>query len=441
MNSVTIHGVLALAGLAFAYQTYNREAEQEEQPGQVTLLECEPQNLNKLELESATQLLTVEPKKSGDKVEYWLTTTRRKRPEEQKAEDKKPAEPKAEDKKADDKTAENAKAADAKPNDKKAEDKKAAEAKPDDKAAQKPGEKKEDNAMAAAEKPADADKPARANDPDAPVTFLGNQKFEDTLKLLAPLRAMRGLGEIKKERYEQFGFDKIDTRFRMECGGRKIELEVGGRTFGAGDRYTRDAKTKQSYLVSGQLLTDLESARYKFMQNDLNTSPMTEVDQAIVKAAGKERKLVQRNRSGGTDARWVDAATPDKRNELFNTWFQRLSRLKVRAYLPAGAEPGSDLQVEATGTTPVVSIEYALEGKPKGKIEIVRVDTKKEALFYARSDATKRWVSVYDSLAKQVEEDVALVVGVEEIPPELQKRMENKPAAAPAQLPSGHPPL
>jgi hypothetical protein len=84
-----------------------------------------------------------------------------------------------------------------------------------------------------------------------------------------------------------------------------------------------------------------------------------------------------------------------------------------------------------------------MEGKPKGKLEIARVDTKKEGLYYARTETTGRWVVLYDSLAKQVEDDVAMVVGAEEQPA--------APSAAPAapgaggadmtKLPPGHPKL
>jgi hypothetical protein len=433
MNSVVVHGVLAVAGLLFAYQTYTRVEEQEELPGQVTLLECEPNSVSKLELESATQLLTLSTKKHGEAADYWLTAARKKKPEEKKAEDK-------------DKPDAGFNVAETKPADAKPADAKPADAKPAD-VKDKKGDAKDANAKADAkpepEKP-EPEKPARAFDADAPVTFLANSKFAETIKTLAPLRAMRGLGEIPKDKFEQFGFDKVETRLRMECGGRKLELEIGGRTFGAGDRYSRDPKTKQAYLLPGQVLTDLESAKYKFMQNELNRFTLADVDEAVVKALGKERRLTHRNRLTKDEARWVDAAAPDKRNELFNTWFQRVGRLKAKSYLGEGADPGSDLQVEASGSAPVVTIEYRLEGKPKGKLEIARVDTKKEGLYYARTETTGRWVVLYDSLAKQVEDDVAMVVGAEEQPAEA-------PPAAPAapgahdvdttKLPPGHPKL
>src|SRR4029077_14972799 len=129
-----------------------------------------------------------------------------------------------------------------------------------------------------------------------PFTFLASKKFDDTLKVLAPLRATRGLGEVPKARFKEFGFDKVGTYLRVDCGGRKVTLEVGARTYGSGDQYARDPKTKQAYLVRGQMLMDLQSAQYKFMQTDLHDFADTDVDDAVIKAAGKERHLVHRNR-------------------------------------------------------------------------------------------------------------------------------------------------
>jgi hypothetical protein len=150
------------------------------------------------------------------------------------------------------------------------------------------------------------------------------------------------------------------------------------------------------------------------MQTDLHNFPLGEVDETVVKVGGKQRKLLHRNRLNPEDARWVDAAAPDKRNELFGNWFQRLEHMRAKSFLDPGKEPGSDLQIDATGSTPVLTIDYALEGKKKGTLELVRVDTAQGNFYYARTEATHRWVTMYDSLAKQVEDDAALVVGAEE---------------------------
>jgi hypothetical protein len=411
MKSVIVHGVLALLGLSFAYRTWTRppEAEEPAAAAQATIAECEAGQLASLELETPTHKVWIKPKKLAKDTEYWITTQRKKaEPVKPEADAAKPADPAA------------AKGAAGGPADKPADAQAAAKdaAKPADKAAPA------DPAQPPAPEPK---KEARPYDPDAAITFLANAKFDELLKSLAPLRAVRALGEIPKDKYAQFGFDKVGTYFRMECGGKKLALDVGGRTYGAGDRYVRDPKAKESYLLEGRIVSELQSAQFKFMQGELHDFALTDVDEAVVSAQGMQRKLTHRNRLVKEEARWVDAAAPDRRNELFGNWFERVGRLKAKAYLGEGQQPGADLKIEAKPPAPVVSIEYKLEGKPKDKVEIVKVDTEQGAFYYAKSGTTRLWVSMYDSLAKQVDEDVAMVVGAEEAPAE-----STMPSGAPA---------
>jgi hypothetical protein len=418
MKGVIIHGALALLGLVLSYQTWTRTEEQERPAGEVTIADCDPSQIGSMEMETPTHLVTIAPKKVGAETEYWITSTRKK--------EQKPITPEDTDKKEE------------KPFDATQPPAESKDAKKDDKAGKdaKKDAKDKDATADAKDKPAEPEKEKekqpRPYDPDAPVTFLASAKFSEFVKGLAPLRAMRGLGEIPKDKFAQFGFDKVGTYFRMECGGHKVALDVGGKTFGAADSYVRDPKTKQSYLFNGQAINDLQSAQFKFMQSDLTKVAPADADEAVIKAKDRERKLLHRNRAIKDQAVWVDATAPDKRNELFGTWFQRLDRLKVKSFLGDGKQPGSDLQIEAEAPKPVLSIEYKVDGKPKDTLELVRVDTKQGNFYYARSQATRRWVSLYDSAAKQVDDDVALVVGIEEAPLQSLPDEGAKGAAKPA---------
>lgn len=419
MRGVFVHSMLALIGLVLSYQTWTRTEEQERPAGEVTVVECDPSQIASMEMETPTHLITIAPKKVGTDTEYWITSQHKK--------EVKPITPEDTDKKPEPSfDATQPPAAESKDKNAKKDDK---AAKKDDKAA---ADAKDADAKDKAEPEKEKEKQPRPYDPEAPVTFLASAKFTDFVKGLAPLRAMRGLGEIPKDKFAQFGFDKVGTYFRMQCGGHKVALDVGGKTFGASDSYVRDPKTKQSYLFPGQTFNDLQSAQFKFMQSDLSTVAPADADEAVIKAKDRERKLLHRNRAIKEEAVWVDSAAPDKRNELFGTWFQRLDRLKVKSFLDDGKQPGSDLQIEASAPKPVMSIEYKVDGKPKDSLELVRVDTKQGNFYYARSSATHRWVTLYDSAAKQVDDDVALVVGIEEAPNQSLPDDAGKDATKPA---------
>ena len=355
MKAVIVHGLLALFGLGFAYQTWTRKPEQETAPGSVVAAECSEPGLQKVFLRTPTHEVTVEPKREGGRANYWITMLS-----------------KAPDDKA-------------------------------DKAHDKP--KVDDKSKAS-----------------APKRFLANATFADYLKRITPLRALRSLGVLPKNKDTDFGFDKVGTFVTLQCAGHSVDFEVGARSFGASQRYVRDAKTHTTYLFDDQVVGDLESASYKFMQADLHTFTNEDIEEIAVAAHGAKKRILHRDRKLPDQSLWVDASAPAQRNELYNNWFSRVARLRVRSYLPSGAEPGSDLEGLAAGTESVLTIDYKVADKPSGKLEIVRVDEKGVGRYYARSETTGGWVAIYDSAAKEVEQDVGMVVGTEQAP--------SKPAGA-----------
>ena len=392
MKGVLWHGLLAFFGLVFAYQTYNRKPEEDAAPGSVTAVECSADALQQVTLRTATLEVTVEPKREHDASTYWITS-RQRSPDEDK--------PKAADKPVD---------------------------------AAKP-----DAAVADATKP-DA---AKKEPPEAqkPKHYLANATFADYVKRVAPMRALRSLGTLPKTRDADFGFDKVTTFVQLQCSGRTTDFEVGARAFGASQRYFRDTKTKTTYLFDEQVVSDLESANFKFMQTDLHVFPNDEVEELTISAHGAKKRLLHRDRKVADQALWVDANAPAKRNELYNNWFTRLGRLRARVYLPEGAEPGSDLKVAGGGTEPVLTIEYKVADKPNGKLELVRVDENGVGHYYARTETTRTWVSLFDSAAKEVEQDVGMVVGTEQAPTKpagaTQDAVNNNKPAPPAGHGSG----
>jgi hypothetical protein len=299
----------------------------------------------------------------------------------------------------------------------------------------------------------DKDKPAKDKDAaNPPKRFLANATFAEYIKRVAPLRALRSLGTLPKNKDADFGFDKVGTFVKLQCAGRTTDFDVGTRAFGASQRYFRDSKTHTTYLFDEQVVSDLESAAFKFMQADLHTFVSEDIEEITVDAHGAKKRLLHRDRKLPDQALWVDASTPAQRNELYNNWFARVARLRVRFYLPKGAEPGSDLKIQTGGSEPVLTIDYKIAGKPNGKLEIVRMDENGVGRYYARTETTGGWVAIYDSAAKEVEQDVGMVVGTEQTP----AKPSGSPPAAPSSsvkpddhddprhghgMPTGHPAL
>lgn len=264
--------------------------------------------------------------------------------------------------------------------------------------------------------------------------FAAGTKVDGLLKRLAPLKAIRALGEVPADKLAVLELDKPKRLLELKCDGQTHKLAIGATTYGASSRYIRDAGGGTVYLVKASLVSDLEMSRARFMQRDLLDLRLPDVVEAKVKAKGRERTLLHRDRRNPTGANWVDAAEPDKRNELFGNWLTRVTRLRALEYVAEGVEPGSDLQPPIK---PVVVVELTLSGDKGGRLGLVKV-AGKVTDYFARSPATGGWVKVPATLARQVEDDVPVVLGMEAPAPAAglaraataDQAPEAKPAAA-----------
>jgi hypothetical protein len=209
-----------------------------------------------------------------------------------------------------------------------------------------------------------------------------------------------------------------------------------------GNRYARVAGGGQVYLLPDSVIGDMMSAQYKFMRKELHDFALADVDEVRLEAVGTSRRLLQRNRRTPESAMWVDAARPDRRNQLYGNWLGQVVKLTAQKYLAPGAEPGSELEVKAGELEELMAIEYFAARKSLGKMSMARV-TADNAYYYARTEKTHTWVEVPRSVAKLVAQDVAMVAGGQEQPeqPGDPSKLPGEPAPPAGQpKPAGSPP-
>lgn len=274
---------------------------------------------------------------------------------------------------------------------------------------------------------------AAAGETMAPKRFLTNKKLEELLKLIYPLRANRNLGTPTEGQLKGFGMDKIVTTITLQCST-TTTIEIGGSTFGNGDLYARRKGERSLVLLDGRLSKDLQSAEFNYMQKALHGFVLKDVDEARVTVKGTTKRLLQRNRQTPEQATWVDATRPDQRNELYDNWLTRLSRMTAREYLATGATPGRELLPPQTTLNEVAVVEYFVDGVSKGKITLARAGSDMTH-YYARSEATRNWVIVSEVVAQQIERDAAVVVGLEEAPTPTAPTAPTTPTAPAAHHP------
>jgi hypothetical protein len=233
------------------------------------------------------------------------------------------------------------------------------------------------------------------------IRFLSVEAAKPLVEAVAPLKAIRALGNYDESRKSEFGFDEPEGTLRVVFSNQEHSLVVGGTTPGGGDRYARDPDSGTLYAVGGDIVRNLTHAEQRLFERDLHGFELEDVDTLAVTFAGKTRVLT---RSGDDEQAWADVESPDTEDETASNWVGKVGRLRPSEYTdqpPPGLGPQSV----------VVRIEYREGRRPRGFLELSKVMTKDGADFYVRTEQTRSWYAkVLRSTAEQVEEDVTSVV-------------------------------
>lgn len=264
--------------------------------------------------------------------------------------------------------------------------------------------------------------------------FAISSKVDEYFKVAAPMRAVRNLGEVDQELAKEIELADTKTSFELKCGSKSHVFDVGIAASGSGDRYLRKKGGGPVYLVRRDLIEKIERADSQLMQRQLTDHEARDVEHLVVKALGAEAKLLHHNRLDPKTAEWVDSAKPEQRNELYGNWLNRVGRLSVSDYLEPEQKPGEEQGAVQGTLKPVATLEYLDEdGEVLDKVELARIG-EEQGEYYGRSSSTRAWVRVLNSVARQVESDLPMIVGLEEIP-------EAPPEPKADELPAGHPPI
>ena len=224
---------------------------------------------------------------------------------------------------------------------------------------------------------------------------------EKLLDVLAPLKAIRAVGQLPADREAEFGFTEPEGTLTVKLGGAERKLLFGGPTPGGSDRYVRDPANGEVYVVKGQVFRDVDTAESALMERDLHEWKDAEVAAAKIIAGGKNRTVVR----GSTEAKrfWADEASKETADETIGNWMSKVDRLRPSEYQQAAPDPRET----------VVRIEYTGSGGTAlGWLEVVRGPTgdSGKPQYFVLSERTRIHGKVTGSVGEQVEQDVASIV-------------------------------
>lgn len=299
-----------------------------------------------------------------------------------------------------------------------------APAKPAD-AAKKPDEpKKPDEAIKPDEakkpdepkKPVEAKKPVEVKKPLPKVkkvqTFLGSQSAEELMKSLAKFSALRALGPAEGKKLEGFGLHKKDRGMTLAWRGSNKALVIGDNTYGNMDRYVKDGGDGRVYVVAPRYIGDFPYAEFRLKDSAISRTERVKMERVELAAGGKKKVLLQRHNNTPQKAFFADESAPDKAQQLYANWMDKLNRLSVVEYITPGSEP--------KGLTEALVVTYRAKGKVLDLVKLYKapvpvlpvIDGKKAAPApvpvdaYARSLHSRVLVKINGTLLDELLRDV-----------------------------------
>lgn len=263
--------------------------------------------------------------------------------------------------------------------------------------------------------------------------FAASAQISRLVEALTPLKAQRALGVIEAAGLKELGLawtagpaaeanagaDPAKARdagaqetVEIVCGERTLTLQLGAASYGGGGRYARNANGGEVVLLAEGWVGDARMADLRFLQRELHAFAVADIERMEVSNAAGSKTFLHRNRRGadagvGADE-WVAETEPGKRHEMAGNWVAAVLRLRVLESLGRSATPGNELQPAQTAA-PIAKVAWA--GDKQGTLELARAGDGETAVYYARTEATRGWVTVPRAAAERVCDDVPVLLG------------------------------
>ena len=217
---------------------------------------------------------------------------------------------------------------------------------------------------------------------------------------LAPLRALRDLGAVDADAQREYGLADKTGRLTVDVGGTTRELLVGGVVFGSGDRYVKDPATDRVYVVQSTLVTGLESPD-ALAERRLHAFKSEEVAGVVLHAPSVQRTMHRRASAEGTDT-WAPENAPDKPDETFATFMDRVQQLWADRYAP---------EVDRSVLRELIRLDYQDErGASLGYLALMRTEAG-APVYYLVTEYSRVPVRPFAGTAEALARDVDQLFG------------------------------
>lgn len=226
-----------------------------------------------------------------------------------------------------------------------------------------------------------------------PLEFPVGWSGAETVPNLTILRVLRDLGELGAEQQARFGLVDSGVRITVEFSGGSRELIVGDLVFGGEDRYVLEAATGRGYVISREIMNQIELGEGALRERMINNFRHHDVAEVRVAAgAGGERTMV---RTESDD--WMEPGS-DVPDVSFGNFMERVNEMAIEGYdnPPARERLRQVLRMDYLGD----------DGDVLGFLELFRDDSAERNAYYLRSESTRIVARAHSVMAERLEQAV-----------------------------------
>lgn len=272
-----IHGVLLLAALAFAYQTWTREEKVAPKVGDIKVWRLAEGSITSVVYDSKLKTVQLEKRAEGSDTYWWGTET--------KNITKKVESPDL--------------------------------------------------------PPGPDGKPQTVEEVESKVReFAVGKRGDELLEHLTELNALREITDLSDEKLHEYGLDESVNNLTVNYEGGSKNLIIGSKVFSGNDRFVRDTETGKAYAIAGIILSALMDGQGGMQLRDYHRFDDEAVGRVTIRSGDQTRELVrltvESDEHKGVKGRktWADARTPDKPDVTMANFLTRVKGLSAMNYEP-----------------------------------------------------------------------------------------------------------
>ncbi len=220
-------------------------------------------------------------------------------------------------------------------------------------------------------------------------------RAEQVLQAFAPLRAVRDLGMLSKERLGELGLSNQKRRLEIVTGGILTRFIASDPREGIIGAYLMNAEGRV-YLVDSHFLTALDPTSNALVDRRLHPWPETDINFVLMAMGEKNMNFVRMNGPENLGVRFARVSSPTEVDSAFTAWHEKVwndlvvTRVLGRAEIPAVGVPQR-----------IFILKYSRTVGSAAWLEFAEDST---GAFWARSESTASWNGISAQAASIIRE-------------------------------------